>query len=45
VTPLSWRTDLSDEDQRAIRALIAEAKKEDGIAEGVTITLDEFTQS
>jgi mycothiol synthase len=29
---MSWRTDLTDEDQRAIRELIAAAKKEDGIA-------------
>jgi mycothiol synthase len=44
VTPLSWRTDLTDEDQRAIRALIAEAKKEDGIAPVGDQVLRELSQ-
>ena len=29
---IAWRTALSDEDQRAIRALIADAKRDDGVA-------------
>jgi mycothiol synthase len=30
--PIGWRTGLAEEDQRAIRTLIAAAKKDDGIA-------------
>ena len=29
---IAWRTALSDEDQRAIRAVIADAKRDDGVA-------------
>ena len=29
---IAWRTDLAEDDQREIRALIAAAKKHDGIA-------------
>ncbi len=32
MTSYSWRTGLGDEDQRAIRALIAAAKEADGVA-------------